>query len=85
MKQRVREVCQRIRAGYYVTGPTAEASVSKLKAKVDHYHQVVYCKISKAGSTSWLNFFKILFRRESDARKQWFNASRLPSLQQYDK
>ena len=85
MKKRVREVCDRIRAGYYMTGPTAEASVSQLRAMVDHYHQVVYCQILKAGSGSWKQFFERLFHREYDARKQWYNASQLPSQQRYNR
>ena len=74
----MREVCERIRHGYYpsvgrVESPTVTSRKgSQLKAIVDHYHKMLFCDIGKTGTSSWLSVFKKMVEHEKTKRRQWF-------------
>ena len=80
---RIRQVCERIKHGYYpsvrrVESPTEKRwrppsrNGSQLKALVDHYHKMLFCDIGKTGTSSWLAVFKQMIERERSERTLWF-------------
>ena len=80
---RMKEVCERIKHGYYplvgrVESPTEtkwrppSRNGSQLKAIVDHYHKMLFCDIGKTGTSSWLNVFNKMIERERSERTMWF-------------
>ena len=69
----IEKVCQHIRDGHYVI-PNPELAVNRtVGAVVDHFHQVSFCPIPKAGSTSWLQLYGILIEKERKRRAKWYS------------
>ena len=52
--------------------PSEEAANLALRAYADHFHQVMFCEVPKAGSTSWFTMFRRLMQKEKDVREKWF-------------
>ena len=70
---RIEEVCRRIKEGYYVIKPPEDAAQSLQRCIVDNYHQIVFCQVNKAASTSWSTMTNQLVKNELDKRKEWFS------------